>query len=371
MPQITRYFCSKTLYVLPKVVYNGFMDNNMRMANLAEEKYSAIFGVHKVTFDTMLVILERAYEEMHKKGGRKRKLSVLNILIIFFAYYHDGRTMESLAFEYGVHKPRICEAIAWVEKTLSENDKFVLPSKRELINKAADISKLVKEVAYEQIIFKQLQGHPLFKNISPDNFEEILECLRAKWISYQKNESILNVGDKLDCIWVLLKGNVKFFYHNEDGDTLHMGVWKAPTLLNDTLIYLDEFNYSPSNIIAMDNCEAFLVAYNKLITICPKMCNFHIQLIKNLLYSMAIKTHALIHLVGVLSKKTTREKILSFLNMHKGQEKKITIPYNRVQMAHYLCVDRTSLSKELKKMQDEGLIRFNRNEFEILSSSER
>ena len=52
----------------------------------------------------MFAILESAYNEMCKKGGKKRRLSVLDMSIITLGYYHDYRTMENIAFDYGVHK---------------------------------------------------------------------------------------------------------------------------------------------------------------------------------------------------------------------------------------------------------------------------
>jgi len=58
---------------------------------------------------------------------------------MFFAYYHDYRTMENIGFEYGVHKQRICEAIAWVEQTLVKDGTFALPSKRELIKGGTEL----------------------------------------------------------------------------------------------------------------------------------------------------------------------------------------------------------------------------------------
>ncbi|MCL2173575.1 MAG: helix-turn-helix domain-containing protein [Candidatus Bathyarchaeota archaeon] len=42
------------------------------------------------------------------------------------------------------------------------------------------------------------------------------------------------------------------------------------------------------------------------------------------------------------------------------------MPYNREQLAHYLCVDRSAMSNELCKMRNEGLIKFHKNTFEIL-----
>ena len=62
----------------------------------------------KPTLDAVLAILETASKEMRKKGGKVRKLSVLDMLVIMLLYYHDYRTMENIAFDYGVHKQRVC-----------------------------------------------------------------------------------------------------------------------------------------------------------------------------------------------------------------------------------------------------------------------
>jgi len=122
------------------------MDNKKRIESLNEEKYLVLFGVRKSTFDAMLAILENAYKEMRKKGGPKRKLSVLDMLIIMLGYYHDYRTMENIAFDYGVHKQRICEAIAWVEQTLIKDGTFSLPSKRELLKDDTEVTVAIVDV---------------------------------------------------------------------------------------------------------------------------------------------------------------------------------------------------------------------------------
>ncbi len=119
------------------------MDNKKRIAELAEEKYLVIFGVRKPTFLKMLDILENAYKELHGKGGRPSRLSVLDKLVIMLGYYHDYRTMENIAFEYGVSKSRICDAVKWVENTLIKDGTFSLPSKRELSKSNFNISFLI------------------------------------------------------------------------------------------------------------------------------------------------------------------------------------------------------------------------------------
>ena len=70
--------------------------------------------------------------------------------------------------------------------------------------------------------------------------------------------------------------------------------------------------------------------------------------------------------IEILSKRTTREKLLSFFDMQRGAAKRFTIPYNREEMARYLCVDRSAMSNELCKMRDEEMIRFHKNVFDVL-----
>jgi hypothetical protein len=126
------------------------MDNIKRIKDLAEEKYKVLFGIQKSTFDAILIILELAYAAMRKKGGKKRKLSVLDMLIITLGYYHDYRTMENIGFDYGVHKQRISEAIAWVEQTLIKDGTFSLPSKRELVKPDTDVVIAVVDVKEQE-----------------------------------------------------------------------------------------------------------------------------------------------------------------------------------------------------------------------------
>lgn len=94
----------------------------------------------------MLEILENAYKELHKLGGRSPRLSVLDKLVVMLGYYHDYRTMENIGFDYGVSKSRISDAVDWVEQTLIKDGTFSLPSKRELIKDSNSISIAIIDV---------------------------------------------------------------------------------------------------------------------------------------------------------------------------------------------------------------------------------
>ena len=122
------------------------MDNKKRLGEISEGRYKVMIGVTKETFEKMLEILESANKEMHKRGGMPSRLSVLDKLVVMLGYYHDYRTMENIAFDYGISKSRICDEISWVEMTLIKDGTFALPFKREILKPNNKISVVIIDV---------------------------------------------------------------------------------------------------------------------------------------------------------------------------------------------------------------------------------
>jgi len=86
---------------------------------------------------------------------------------------------------------------------------------------------------------------------------------------------------------------------------------------------------------------------------------------------MAQKNLTLNQKITFLTYKTTRQKIAALLlyYMQDEQTKTVTLPYTREEMADFLCLNRSALSRELSAMRDAGLISFNRNRFDLLDLS--
>ena len=116
------------------------MNNQERIDRLKESQYLELFGVRKPTFEKMLGILGKAFTQEHSLGGRPPRLSVLDKLVVMLGYYHDYRTMQNIAFDYGVSKSRVCDAVKWVERTLVKDGGFALPSKRALVKSGRGIA---------------------------------------------------------------------------------------------------------------------------------------------------------------------------------------------------------------------------------------
>ena len=209
---------------------------------------------------------------------------------------------------------------------------------------------------------------PLFRGIAPDDIQKVLKCVSLKRVSYKKGDIILRAGDRVDDIGFLIDGCLSAFDEDINGKINITESHFAPTMLGE-IVNGAELDCSPTSILATQNCEILTVSYKKLLHPCPSKCEIHLQIMRNLLFSTATKALMLYDKTKLLTKPTIREKIVLFLNIsskRNGGRKKFTIPYNRNELAQYLCVNQSALSNELRKMQDEGLIRFKLNRFELL-----
>lgn len=211
-----------------------------------------------------------------------------------------------------------------------------------------------------------LQLNPLFKNFSEMDIETILACLSARFDFFNKKDIILLQGDSVQSVGVVLSGSVQVIKEDFEGKV------NVLTQLGENNIFAEAFafagiNQSPVTVQAVEDCEILLIDCQKMIKTCHESCVFHSSLIENMLYLIARKNITLHEKIEVISKRTIREKLFTYLNtqIQMARSKKITIPYNREDLANYLCVDRSALSRELCKLRDEGLIKFNKNEFEI------
>lgn len=119
------------------------INNEERIKKLKNEEYKELFGVKKDTFYKMLDILNNKYVDLHKQGGKRPKLNVLDKLIIILGYYREYRSMKNIAFDYGVVKSTICDSINWVEQTLVKDGTFSLPKKRQLLEDNIEVETIL------------------------------------------------------------------------------------------------------------------------------------------------------------------------------------------------------------------------------------
>ena len=189
----------------------------------------------------------------------------------------------------------------------------------------------------------------------------------AKTRGYNKGEIILLSGDRVDHIGLIISGSVKIIKEDMDGNASILTELGASEIFGEVFACAG-ISQSPVTIQASEASEILFIDYKKIITTCPSACPFHARLIENMLKLIAVKNLMLNQKIEILSKRTTREKLFYYFDLQRGAASKFSIPFNREELARYLCVDRSAMSNELCKMRDEGLLRFYKNTFELLKA---
>ncbi|HCC37678.1 MAG TPA: Crp/Fnr family transcriptional regulator [Treponema sp.] len=213
--------------------------------------------------------------------------------------------------------------------------------------------------------FEILKNNPLFQKIGSGDFQYMLQCLSAKNACYKKDDFILFSGDSVNAVGLILSGEIKIIIEDINGNSAIISKLSAPEMFGEVFACAG-ISRSPVTVQAAQDTEILFLNYKKIITSCSSACVFHAQLIENMLALIAKKNLMLNQKIEILSKRTTREKLQSYFDFQRGAAKKFIIPYNREELARYLCVDRSAMSSELRKMSEDGLIKFQKNKFEIL-----
>ena len=129
-----------------------------------------------------------------------------------------------------------------------------------------------------------------------------------------------------------------------------------------------QVNEMPMDVTASESSEVLFLDFAKLITTCQDTCGFHKRLVENMMKVLAYKNVFLMQKVEHVTRRNTREKLLSYLSSQalKSGCSSFDIPFDRQELADYLAVDRSAMSAELARMKNEGLLKFKHNHFELM-----
>ena len=125
----------------------------------------------------------------------------------------------------------------------------------------------------------------------------------------------------------------------------------------------------PVSIIAAQDCTALLVDRSCMTRRQQSEFPAHPLLFANLIHILSKKNLQFSQKITILSQRTTRDKLIAYLltQQRLAGSARFVIPFNRQELADYLCVDRSAMSAEISKMKKAGMIACRKNEFEILS----
>ncbi len=208
----------------------------------------------------------------------------------------------------------------------------------------------------------------LFKGIKLNDLESLIKCLQVKEVFY-KTGDIISFNNSLEkTLGVLVSGKAFVKKLDRNGNyTILETLIKDSVFSNDFTNYLTDSTFI--EIFACENTTVLFMEYENIFKRCKKACVFHSVFVENFIGAIIEKSKILSQRIQILSSKTIKDKILSYANImaEKVGHKTFTLPMSYISFAEYLCVDRSAMMRELKKLNEQGVLRINKKEITVLS----
>lgn len=207
----------------------------------------------------------------------------------------------------------------------------------------------------------------LFSGISSENILDMLKCLAASAKELKKDGFILTAGNSVNNIGIVLEGQLHIVKEDINGERSLIATLAPTDIFGEALCCAGVLD-SPVSVFADKDSKVMLLGFSRILKTCSNSCSYHTKLIENMLQMLAQKNLQIQTRMDFLSKKTIRERLISYFNfIALKQGRDFTIPLNREELADFLCINRSALSRELGNLKDEGLINYNKNHFTLLT----
>ena len=206
----------------------------------------------------------------------------------------------------------------------------------------------------------------LFRGMDAAEVQTALEALCAHERRYARGETLLRAGETTDSMGLMLEGSVTI--RSDD-------LWGNRTILSHVgpgQFFAETYAFLKGSVLLVDvcaneNCRILFFRIGALRGPTGRADPWLIRLTTNLLVISSHKNLVLSERSFHTAPRTIRARLLAYLHTVSVQTRsaEFDIPFDRQQLADYLNIDRTALSRELGRMQDEGLITFRKNHFVI------
>ncbi len=208
---------------------------------------------------------------------------------------------------------------------------------------------------------------PIFRNMTSEELEAMTEASKTRELTYRKEDIILHAGDTVREIGIVQDGCVRI--ENID-------LWGNRSILSSIPcghVFAETYAISREpmmvDAVAATDCRILFLDADVLLDQRNVHESWYLKLLRNMVQISTQKNLVLSSRIFCTSAKTIRSRLFTYFSMLsvRSGSRTIQVPFDRQQMADYLNVERTALSKELGKMRDEGLIDFHKNTFHLHS----
>lgn len=198
----------------------------------------------------------------------------------------------------------------------------------------------------------------LFKDVDKFLLKNV-DMIKKK---YTKGSTVYEKGIVCNSLDIVLSGDLVAYAISANGSESRVFSFEKDDTIGANLLF-GNINRYPFNIYATTNCE--LLHINKdAVEALLKDYEFTLNFVKILSLNSQVMNQKIV----IYTQKTLRENLMDYFSTLSLQQNSrlITLSMSKKQLADYLGVQRPSLFRELKKMQDEGLIFVSNKEIQLI-----
>ena len=206
----------------------------------------------------------------------------------------------------------------------------------------------------------------LFNGIAESDLTALLACLGARCVRVEKGGVLFHMGEKANRFAVLLSGSLVVVTYGEDGRRTIIKSLDAGALVAAAQALAGVASLRVG-VEASEPSEALVLNAARVVSPCTQACAFHARLVRNLMTIMAQKTLELNARIDILSRRSTQDRLMAYLHAVAQREgaAEFAIPFDRQQLADFLCVERSALSAEISRLSKAGLIASRKHHFAL------
>lgn len=206
---------------------------------------------------------------------------------------------------------------------------------------------------------EQLSQLPLFAGMDNGSCLHLLKCFQTSPRSFRAGEAAYTYGSGQGRVLGILQEGQAALVKIDAAGSRTVLERMGPGGVFGELVAFASLPCDSVTLVCETDCVLVFLPQGKLAAPCVKACPCHRQLLENLLGLMSRKAFDLSERVEVLSCRTTREKLLCYFRICAYQKKSLafTLPFTLSALADYLCVDRSAMMRELKRLKEEGVLR--------------
>jgi len=218
-----------------------------------------------------------------------------------------------------------------------------------------------------EITAKLLCHTSLFKGISAGDMLRILPSLRGRVYRVKPMEIYHSEGEKINRVGVVFTGNLLVCKIHKEG-WVNLIEKLAPSYMISVDVACTPSRINPYRVYSAEGADVFDFAFDSIYKPGRIPEGTRLIILQNIMLFLANQNIRKQYKIDALCVNSLRERILTYLETRSAKlgSDQFEIPFNREEMANYLCVNRSALSHELSLMRGEGLIDFQKNHFRII-----